>query len=274
MLKYQIEVIMVENKKIYSSLNGKNALILGGSRGIGKAISIRLAQEGCNVLINYARSKDAATETATTCKSYGVEAKIVQGDIGKESSVKEIYKQINGNNLDILINNAARGLERPRPAIDQKPKHLHSTMDVNLFGPWHAIQHAFPLMKEKGGGVIINLLSPGSEHYMPNYSAVGISKAALSSLTMYMSVELAPYGIRVNGISAGWVEGSDGEHSYRKEVSERVKPFVPIGRNVSPEDIASAAAWMCSDESSMLVGHVLHIDGGFNHGAWNAILDN
>ena len=265
---------MVLNKGIYSSLHGKNALILGGSRGIGKAISIRLAQEGCNVVINYARSKDAATETAKICSSFGIEAQIVQGDIGKESNCKEIYEKINGNDLDILINNAARGLERPRPAIDQKPKHLHNTMDVNLFGPWHAIQNAFPLMKENGGGVIINLLSPGADHYMPNYSAVGISKAALNSLTMYLSVELAPFGIRVNGVSAGWVEGSDGEHSYRKETSDRVKPFVPIGRNVSPEDIASAVAWMCSDESSMLVGHVLHIDGGFNHGAWKAILDN
>ena len=165
---------MLMEKNMDFGLSGKNALVLGASRGMGAEIARVLAQEGCNVVINYARSKDAATETAKICSSFGIEAQIVQGDIGKESNVKEIYEKINGNDLDILINNAARGLERPRPAIDQKPKHLHNTMDVNLFGPWHAIQNAFPLMKENGGGVIINLLSPGADHYMPNYSAVGI----------------------------------------------------------------------------------------------------
>ena len=246
-------------------MQNKTILITGASRGMGRQI-----------IENYAPNNDII---GLSRSGAGVEHERVSNLICDLSETETFGTNIDNilrqsPNIDVLINNAARGLERPRPAIDQKPKHLHNTMDVNLFGPWHAIQNAFPLMKENGDGVIINLLSPGSEHYMPNYSAVGISKAALSALTMYLSVELAPFGIRVNGVSAGWVEGSDGEHSYRKEVSERVKPFVPIGRNVSPEDVASAVAWMCSDESSMLVGHVLHIDGGFKHGTWKAILDD
>src|SRR5690606_40312861 len=100
------------------------------------------------------------------------------------------------------------------------------TMDVNLFGPWTAAQLAAPLMERRGGGAIVNLLSPGAEHYMPDYAAVGVSKAALASLTMYLAVELAPRGVRVNAVSAGWVEGSEGEHSYRAEVSARVRPYV------------------------------------------------
>jgi len=194
--------------------------------------------------------------------------------VGHEEELAALFGRIadGDRGLDILVNNAARGLERPRPAVEQRPKHLHRTMDVNLFGPWQAAQYAVPLMEGRGGGSIVNLLSPGAHHYMPDYSAVGVSKAALESLTMYLAVELASRGIRVNGVSAGWVEGSDGEHSYRADVSDRVRPHVPVGRNVSPEDLAAAVAWVCSDEAPMLVGQVLHLDGGFGAGAWRSVL--
>lgn len=224
------------------------------------------------MVVNYARSAEAAEETAAACRACGVDATIAQADVGHEEELTALFEEVAPGGLDILVNNAARGLERPRPAITQRPKHLHRTMDVNLFGPWLAAQHAVPLMEPRGGGAIVNLLSPGSDHYMPDYSAVGISKAALESLTMYLAVELAPRGIRVNGVSAGWVEGSDGEHSYRADVSNRVRPFVPAGRNVAPEDIAAAVAWVCSDQAPMLVGHVLHLDGGFGVGSWRAVL--
>ena len=129
-------------------------------------------------------------------------------------------------------------------------------------------------MEARAGGAIVNLLSPGAFHYMPDYSAVGVSKAALSSLTMYLAVELAPRGIRVNAVSAGWVEGSEGEHSYRNEVSDRVRPNVPVGRNVQPDDIAAAVVWVASDEAPMLVGQTIHLDGGFADAAWRAVLGN
>jgi len=256
----------------YPSLRGKRALILGGSRGIGRAIALRLAREGCDVVINYARSAEAAEATAAEARASGVEATAVQGDVGVEEELAAVFETLGERGLHILVNNAARGLERPRPAVEQKPKHLHRTMDVNVFGPWQAAQMAVPLLEAQGGGSIVNLLSPGSHHYMPDYAAVGVSKAALESLTMYLAVELAPRGIRVNGVSAGWVEGSEGEHSYRSDVSDRVRPHVPAGRNVSPEDLAAAVAWVCSDEAPMLVGHVLHLDGGFGAGAWRAVL--
>ena len=256
----------------YPSLRGKRALILGGSRGIGRAIALRLAREGCDLVINYARSADAAEATAADARQCGVSASVVQGDVGNEDELAAVFDSLGPGGLDVLVNNAARGLERPRPAIEQKPKHLHRTMDVNVFGPWQAAQMAAPLMEARGGGAIVNLLSPGSHHYMPDYSAVGVSKAALESLTMYLAVELAPRGIRVNGVSAGWVEGSEGEHSYRSDVSDRVRGHVPAGRNVAPEDLAAAVAWVCSDEAPMLVGQVIHLDGGFGAGSWRAVL--
>ena len=258
---------------LYDSLAGKRAVILGGSRGIGRAIALRLAAEGVHVMINYARSADAAERTAVECRALGVEADTAVGDVGDAEALAAVFERVRAwGGLDILVNNAARGLERPRPAIEQKPGHLHRTMDVNVFGPWQAIQFAAPMMEARGGGAVVNLLSPGAFHYMPDYSAVGVTKAALSSLTMYLAVELAPRGIRVNAVSAGWVEGSEGEHSYRDEVSDRVRPHVPVGRNVQPEDIAAAVAWVASDEAPMLVGQTIHLDGGFADAAWRAVL--
>jgi enoyl-[acyl-carrier protein] reductase III len=259
----------------YPSLAGKRAVVLGGSRGIGRAIALRLAREGAHVLVNYARSAEAAEQTAADCRAFGVEAEAAQADVGDADALARLFERVAGpwGGVDLLINNAARGLERPRPAVEQRPKHLHRTMDVNLFGPWTAAQLAVPLMEARGGGAIVNLLSPGAFHYMPDYSAVGVSKGALTSLTMYLAVELAPRGIRVNAVSAGWVEGSEGEHSYRAETSERVRPHVPAGRNVSPEDVAAAVAWVCSDEAPMLIGQTIHLDGGFDAASWRAILE-
>jgi enoyl-[acyl-carrier protein] reductase III len=259
---------------MYDSLAGKRALVLGGSRGIGRAIALRLAGEGCHVLLTYSRSREPAEATAEECRALGVEAEALRSDAGKPEELAALLQRAReGGGLDILVNNAARGLERPRPAIEQRPGHLHRAMDVNLFGPWRAAQLAVPLLEEGGGGAIVNLLSPGAHHYMAGYAAVGVSKAALESLTLYLAVELAPRGVRVNGVSAGWVEGADGERTVRAAVSDRVRPYVPAGRNVAPEDVAAAVAWACSDEAAMLVGHTLHIDGGFGHAAWRAVLD-
>ena len=258
---------------MYASLAGKRAVILGGSRGIGRAIALRLADEGCHVLIDYARSADAAEATAAECRARGVESEAVRADVGDRAAVAALFERVSAwGGLDVLVNNAARGLERPRPALEQRPKHLHATMDVNVFGPWQAVQAAAPLMAERGGGSVVNLLSPGAWTYMPDYSAVAVSKAALASLTRYLAVELAPRGIRVNAVSAGWVEASEGEHSYRGGVSDAVRPHVPSGRNVRPEDVAAAVAWICSDEAPMLVGETVHLDGGFGLAAWTAIL--
>ena len=198
----------------------------------------------------------------------------MRADAGDRDATAALFARAEAwGGLDVLVNNAARGLERPRPAMRQRPNHLRATMDVNLFGPWEAAQAAAPLMERRGGGAVVNLLSPGAWTYMPDYSAVAVSKAALASLTRYLAVELAPRGIRVNAVSAGWVEASEGEHSYRANVSDAVRPHVPAGRNVSPADVAAAVAWLCSAEAPMLIGQTIHLDGGFALAAWNAVLD-
>ena len=260
---------------MYSSLTGKRAVVLGGSRGIGRAIALRLAAEGVHVLVNFARSAEDAEATAADCRDLGVEAEAVRADVGDTAALIALFARAEGwGGVDILVNNAARGLERPRPAIDQRTKHLHATMDVNLFGPWTAIQAVVPLMERRGGGAVVNLLSPGSWQYMPGYSAVAVSKAALESLTRYLAVELAPRAIRVNGVSAGWVEGSAGAQAFGGAcIAERAHTFVPAGRNVQPEDVASAVAWLCSDESAMLAGQTIYLDGGFALASWQSLME-
>ena len=219
--------------------------------------------------------------TAAECRAFGVEAIARRADVGKPEELRTLFTDLESwtpgdgpAGLDIVINNAARGLERPRPAIEQRPGHLHRTMDVNLFGPWTTIQLAAPLLESRGGGAVVNLLSPGADHYMPDYAAVGVSKAALKSLTMYLAAELAPLGIRVNGVSAGWVEGSEGDRAYKADISNRVRPHVPVGRNVAPEDIAATVAWLCSNEAPMMIGQTLLLDGGFGDSAWRAVLED
>lgn len=256
---------------MYDSLRGRRALVLGGSRGIGRAIALRLAAEGCDVLVNYDRSTEAAQETVEECRSLGVASEALRADVGDAAALRALFASIEGDGLDILVNNAARGLERPRPALRQRERHLRATMDVNLFGPWTAAQLATPLLEARGDGAIVNLHSPGARHYMPDYSAVAVSKGALESLTTYLAVELAPRGIRVNAVSAGWVEGSEGEHSYRADIADRVRPHVPVGRNVRPEDVAAVVAWICSDQAPMLIGQTIHLDGGFGAGSWASL---
>jgi enoyl-[acyl-carrier protein] reductase III len=242
---------------------GKVALVTGGSRGIGKACVLKLAALGSHVVINYSRSAEHAETCAREVEGLGVRAIAVQADIGDRDAIVTLFERARAEfgKLDILVNSAARGLERPRGAVDSLPKHLLHTLEVNVLGPWFCSQEAAKLMT--GGGSIVNLLSPGSQRYLPRYAPVGVSKGALASLTTYLAVELGPRGIRVNGVSAGLVQGSDGLRMLPEELIERYRAAVPAQRLVTPEDIADAVAFLCGEGAAMVIGHVIMVDGGF-----------
>ncbi len=243
---------------------GKVALVTGGSRGIGRACALKLAELGADVVINYSRSAEDADATAREVEKRGVRAIAIQADMGDREAILSLFERVREEfgRLDMLVNSAARGLERPRGAVDSLPRHLKHTMDVNLFGPWFCTQEAVKLMAE--GSSIVNLHSPGAQRYLPRYAPVGVSKGALASLTTYLAVELAPRGIRVNGVAAGLVESSDGVRALPEELLERYRQVVPAGRMVKPEEVADAVVFLCSDAASMIVGHVLLVDGGYS----------
>ncbi len=243
---------------------GKVALVTGGTRGIGKAIALKLASEGAAVAVNYSRSQEHADAALAELRALGVRAEAYQCDVGQRESVFEMVDRVGEQfgRIDVLVNSAARGLERPRAAIDSLPKHLKHTMDVNVFGPWFAAQAAVKFMSD--GGAIINMMSPGADRYLPKYAPVGVSKGALESLTVYLAVELAPRGIRVNAVSAGLVEGTDGVRMLDQEMVGDYGAKVPAGRHVHPEDVAEAVAFLASPAASMIVGQTLLVDGGYS----------
>jgi enoyl-[acyl-carrier protein] reductase III len=245
------------------SLKGKIAFITGGSRGIGRAITLKLASQGADVIINYFRRTSAAESTALEARSYGVQSYLIKGNVGEPEKIDAMFEEIKSRfgKLDIFISNAASGVARPAMQLDVKG--WEWTMDINARALLLCTQKAVPLMSN--GGQIVSISSLGSRMVMPVYTSVGVSKAALEALTRYLAIELAPKNIRVNCVAAGAVE-TEALKIYAKEGT---LPFAttqntPAGRMVQPEDVANLVTFLCSDDSFMIRGQVITIDGGYS----------
>ncbi len=245
-------------------LRGKKALVTGGSRGIGAAVAVRLAEAGCDVAINYLRNKEPAEETAAAVRAKGVKALLVKGNVADPDAMGPMFEAIKESfgSLDILVSNAASGVIKP--AMELTPKHWNWTMDINAAALLPLVQHASKLMGEKGGHVIA-VSSLGAVRAIPNYAAVGASKAALESLVRHIAVELAPRHIRVNAVSAGVVDTDALKHFPNREqmLAESAKR-TPAGRLVEPSDVANAVLWLVSPFASMVVGQTIIVDGGYS----------
>jgi enoyl-[acyl-carrier protein] reductase III len=245
-------------------LHGKRALVTGGSRGIGKAIAVRLAEAGADVAINYLRSKGPAEETAAQIRAVGRRCLLVKGNVADpdvhESMFAPIVEQFKG--LDILVSNAASGVIKP--AMELTPKHWNWTMDINAASLLPLVQRAVASMPE-GSGHVIAVSSLGAIRALPNYAAVGASKAALESLVRHLAVELAPRGVRVNAVSAGVVDTDALKHfPNREQMLAESARRTPAGRLVAPGDVADAVLWLVSPLSSMIVGQTVIVDGGYS----------
>ena len=242
---------------------GKVALITGGSRGIGRAITLKLASEGATTIINFFRRRDTAESTAETVRNMGRKAHITKANLAEPEKIDRMFTEIKENfgHLDILINNAASGVARQ--AVELDCNGWDWTMDVNARAALLCTQQATKLMK--GGGTIVNISSLGARLVLPTYTAVGASKAALEALTRYLAIELAPQGIRVNAVSAAAVE-TEALKLYTTDpnLPPPAITSTPAGRMVQPEDVANVVAFLCSDAAAMIRGQIIIIDGGLS----------
>ncbi len=247
---------------------GKIALVTGSGRGIGRAIALRFASEGADLVINFFRNREPAEETADEIRKLGRRVEVVKADVGTEGGLKHLFRETERayGKLDILVNNAASGYNRS--VMEQRFKGWDWTLNINARAALFGAQHATPLMEKAGGGTIINLSSIGANRVLPEYAVVGASKAALEAVTRYLAVELARSNIAVNAVSAGVVETEALLHFSQMQIDfgDRLKMAearTPAGRIVTPEDVAGVVAFLCTPDAAMIRGQVILVDGGF-----------
>jgi enoyl-[acyl-carrier protein] reductase III len=234
-----------------------NVLITGGSRGIGRAIALRFARDGAKrVAIGYFRSDSAAAQTAADLRALGAKPTLVRGNVGSERVLHEVAAL---GPLDVLVHNAASGVSTP--ALEATTKHWDWTMNTNARALLQLAQVVAPQMPD--GSSIVAISSLGSQRVLENYTLVGTSKAALEALVRYLAVELAP-GIRVNAVSGGVVETDALEAFPNRDEMLQAGAANPVGRLVSPDDLAGAVAFLCSSDAEMIRGQMLVVDGGFS----------
>ncbi len=253
-------------------LTGKTALITGASSGIGQSIAIRLAEEGCNIVINYRSSPDAAEDTRRqamekACKDIevcGVKALLVKGDVSKEEDVLSMVQQTleHFGQIDILVNNAGVQTDSPSDAIEIDD--FDWVLGVNLRGAYlcarETIKH---LLASDRPGSIINISSVHEIIPRPQYLSYSISKGGMGNMTKTLALEYAAKGIRVNGIGPGaTITPINDEWTEDPEKKAEVESHIPMGRAGTSEEMAAAVAFLASDEAAYITGQTLYIDGG------------
>jgi enoyl-[acyl-carrier protein] reductase III len=245
------------------NLKGKKALITGGTRGIGRAIALRLADEGCELALNYLDKKDAADETLELLKKKGKTAHLIQANLRDMDDARKLAAdaiQILGG-IDILVHCAALGTFKRTSQL--KPSHWDMTMDINVKSFLVLCQEAKKHMKP--GSTIIALSSTGSIRVVPNYGAIGISKAALESLVRYLAVDYIQDGVRVNAVSGGFIDTQSlNAFPEYERMKEEAKKRTPANRIGQPEDLSGIVAFLCTDDARWIVGQTILADGALS----------
>jgi enoyl-[acyl-carrier protein] reductase III len=234
-----------------------NVIVTGSSRGIGRAIAVRLAREGGRVVINYLQNEAAAEETAGLVRAQGAEAIVVQGNVRADGDLKRIAESL--QSVDVLVHNAAVGALKPHDKM--RSAHWDLTLESSLKPFWHLTKLA-PLAD---GGSVIGVSSLGSRRFIPGYAAMGAAKAGMEALTRQLAVELAPRGIRVNTVCGGLVDTDALQYfPERKQMVMYAKRMTPFGRLGTPEDIAGVVDLLVNDGAGWITGQVLVADGGLS----------
>lgn len=242
-------------------LDGKTALVTGASRGIGRAVALRLAEEGARVAINYAGNVKAAEEVKAAIEAAGGTAMLCRADIADsaavEAMIEEIVKAFGA--IDILVNNA--GITRDTLLMRMKDEDFEKVLDTNLKGVFYCTKAVSKLMMKKRAGRIVNMASVVGlvgNAGQTNYAA---AKAGVIGFSKSAAKELASRGITVNVVAPGFI-GTDMTAGLSEAVKEKALADIPLGKMGEPKDVANAVLFLASDQASYITGQVVNVDGG------------
>lgn len=245
-------------------LAGKVAIVTGASKGIGASIASHFGREGASVVVNYSSSREGADRVVSEITAAGGKAVAVQANVSRQADIDRLVQETTTafGPIDILVNNA--GIYEFAPLGEITEEHFHRHFDLNVLGLLLTTQTAVKAFNPAGGS-IINLSSVASTAALPGSSVYGATKASVDLITGVLSKELGPKGIRVNAIAPGMVE-TEGTHTggiTGSDFHKQVEAQTPLGRIGQPGDIANAAVFLASDESSWISGETLNIAGGW-----------
>lgn len=242
------------------NLQGKIALVTGGSRGIGRAIATELAKEGATVIINYSKDDLSAEETLKEIESFGGYSKLYKGDISNYDICKNMIDFIINTfgKIDIIINNAGvsfRGL-----FMDFTDRNINDIFGINVLGAMYLSKEALPHMINRGKGNIINISSIWGEAGASCEVLYSSTKGAINLFTKSLAKEVAPMGIRVNAIAPGVID-TEMNSFLSKEEREELEEEIPSGRFGNPKEVAKLVTFLCSDKCEYLTGQIIKVDG-------------
>ncbi|MDD6700367.1 3-oxoacyl-[acyl-carrier-protein] reductase [Mogibacterium kristiansenii] len=239
----------------------QTAIVTGGSRGIGRAVAVRLAKDGMNLVINYRGNSAAAEETERLCRELGAEVLLVQGDVSRAEDCEKLAAQAKEafSRVDVLVNNA--GITRDGLLARMTEEDFRAVLDVNLVGPWNMMKAVNRIMMKQRYGRIVNLSSvTGLMGNMgqTNYAA---AKAGILGMTKSYAREVASRGITVNAVAPGFID-TDMTEAMSEGAKDKIVTGIPMGRTGKPEDVAEAVAFLASEQAGYITGEVLRVDGG------------
>ena len=243
------------------TLSGKVAFVTGASRGIGRAIAVRLAQDGAKVALNFASNISKAEAVKSEIESFGGEAMLVQGDVADFETVTALIKQVvdTWGRLDILINNA--GITRDNLLLKMSVDDFDRVISTNLKGVFNCTKAVTKLMMKQRGGRIVNMSSVVALKGNISQTNYAAAKAGIIGFTKSAARELASRGVTVNAVAPGLIN-TDMTAALSEKVKEVMLQEIPAGRMGTPDDVANAVAFLVSDQAAYITGQVLSVDGG------------
>jgi 3-oxoacyl-[acyl-carrier protein] reductase len=243
------------------SENVRTALVTGGSRGIGKAVAMRLASEGYSVIITYVSRPESAEVVCQEIESLGGKARACALDIGSREAIEGLFaSEIKDKvHLDVLVNNA--GMTWDGLIVRMKPEQWEKIIQVNLSGAFYCLQEAAKIMMRQRAGRIVNISSVVGQSGNAGQANYVSAKAALIGLTKTAAQELAPRGITVNAVAPGFI-ATDMTAALPEEVASRYMERIPLKRFGTAEDIAATVAFLASEGASYITGQVIGVNGG------------